>query len=361
MSGVQTVRPATSPAPSVSVLVPAYNARPYLREAVESLLAQTWRDLEVLVIDDASTDGTLQVLDDLHDPRLTLLCMTQNGGPSRARNAGLAHARGEFIALLDSDDVSLPQRIEKQAQLLRDRPEVGLVGGLVNTIDRRGGLVRHGTDAWCLDDEVLRPLLLFTNPIPVAFMVRRSAVPLHGFRPIYAEDYAFIADVAEHHELALIREPLVNYRLSPGGIMRTRLDEVARDALTTQRRLLDALGMPPEPYDPALMAALLHFGGQPPGALAFDRLLALRDWMRALQQVNGRTRRYPVAALAQASARIWDLVLLQATKQERLASSPRYLMQLWSFSARSARAVLRAKALAHGLINLFRRAPRAGT
>lgn len=360
MSGVQTVRPATSPAPSVSVLVPAYNARPYLREAVESLLAQTWRDLEVLVIDDASTDGTLQVLDDLRDPRLTLLCMTQNGGPSRARNAGLANARGEFIALLDSDDVSLPQRIEKQAQLLRDRPEVGLVGGLVNTIDRRGGLVRHGTDAWCLHDEVLRPLLLFTNPIPVAFMVRRSAVPPHGFRPIYAEDYAFIADVAEHHELALIREPLVNYRLSPGGIMRTRLDEVARDALTTQRRLLDALGMPPEPYDPALMAALLHFGCQPSGALSFERMLALRQWMQDIEQANARSGHYPPDALARAMARAWELVLLHATKLEGMRFGRRYAVELLLYRASLGRRSIRARALLHGLLNTVRR-PQAAT
>jgi GT2 family glycosyltransferase len=360
-SAVQSVREATSAAPRVSVVVPAHNLRPHLREAVDSLLAQTWRDLEVIVIDDASTDGTLQALDGLHDPRLTMLCMAQNGGVSRARNAGLARARGEVIALLDGDDASHPQRIEKQLQLLDARPSVGLVGSLVNTVDREGRLLRRGTDPWRLPDEALKPLLLFTNPLPTSsLMVRRSALPPQGFRLMDAEDYAFVADVSEQHGLALLREPLVNYRISPGGIMRTRLAEVARGALATQRRLLDAMGMPAEPYDASLMASLMHFGRQPPGALAFDRMVALRDWMRELQRVNDRTGRYPSALLAQACARIWDLVLLQATKQERLSSSPRYLRQLWSFSTSSARGDLRAKALVLGLVNLMRRAPATG-
>ncbi|MEW6706229.1 MAG: glycosyltransferase family 2 protein [Pseudomonadota bacterium] len=351
------IKPAACPTPRVSVIVPAYRVRATLREAVASLLLQTWRDLEVLVIDDASPEHCTEVLSDIDDARLAVLRLHRNLGLSGARNAGLAAARGEFIALLDGDDISLPHRIERQLARFAGQPRLGLVGCLVNRIDAQGRLVARASDAWRLPDAALKPLLLFTNPFPAVYMLRRSAIPPTGFRPMYAEDYAMAVDVAEHHEVALVHEPLVNYRVSPGGIMRTKLDQVARDALLTQRRLLAALGMPPEQYDPALMAALMHFGRQPPGALAFDRLLALRDWMRALRAANARTRRYPDDALAQACARIWELVLLHATKQERLAFGPRYLMQLWSFSVGQGRGSIRAKALAHGLMNVFRRTP----
>jgi hypothetical protein len=354
-AAVQVVRAAATPAPVVSVIVPAYNVRQHLREAVDSLLAQTWHDLEVLVIDDASTDGTLQVLEDLQDPRLTLLRLGANVGLSNVRNLGLARARGEFIALLDGDDVSLPQRIEKQLAVLRARPEVGLVSCLVNTISRTGQVVRTGTDTWRgLPDAALKPLMLFTNPVPVACMVRRSAVPAHGFRPIYAEDYAFTADVAVDHELALLREPLVNYRLSPNGIMASKLDRVAEGALDTQRRLLRGLGLPEQAIDPALLRTLAYFGRQPRGRLTLQWLLKLRAWFELVLSTNRSSRRYAQPMLESAAARVWDMVLLEATKLEGLVPGPRYVAQLWPYLLPRGRASMRLRSLAHATLNVAR-------
>jgi len=351
------VRSVKCAVPRVSVIVPAFNVRATLREAVQSLLQQTWRDLEVLVVDDASPDASHEALADVDDPRLGIVRLHQNAGPSAARNTGLALARGEFLALLDGDDVSAPHRIERQLRPFLARPGLGLVGCLVNRMDLQGRPIAQGTDAWSVPDSALKPLLLFTNPFPATYMIRRSALPAHGLRLMYAEDYALAVDVAQHHDVALLREALVNYRVSPGGIMHTRIALVSRDALLTQRRLLDDLGMPAEAYDASLMAALMHFGKQPPGALAFDRLLALRRWMEALEVANLRSRRYAPEDLALACARIWELVLVHATKQEGIAFSPRYLLQLWSFLASRGRGSIRAKALAHGMVNLFRRTP----
>jgi hypothetical protein len=349
------LRSASVPAPAVSVIVPAFNVRAHLHEAVQSLLQQSWRDLEVIVIDDASTDGTLQALDGVDDARLTVLRLQRNAGVSAARNVGLARARGEFVALLDGDDVSLPPRIEKQLQLLRQRPAVGLVSCLTNSISSSGQLVRAGTDDWRLPDAALKPLMLFTNPVSVACMVRRSALPAHGFRPMYAEDYAFAADVADTHELALLREPLVNYRLSPNGIMASRIDRVAEGALSTQRRLLLQLGLPEEAIDPRMLRTLMHFGRPTSrGQLTLEWLLRLRAWFELVLQTNRRTRRYEPAMLERVAARMWDMVLLAATKSEGLQPGGRYLLRAWPFLIRRGQAHMRVRSLAHSLLSVVR-------
>ncbi|HEX5473886.1 MAG TPA: glycosyltransferase family A protein [Vicinamibacterales bacterium] len=116
--------------PAVSVIVPAYEVEAYLGEAVESALAQTFDDLEVLVVDDGSTDRTPAIASELAavDPRVRLL-RKPNGGLSSARNLALAHARGEFVALLDGDDAWEPGFLQAQVGILRARPEVDVVTG----------------------------------------------------------------------------------------------------------------------------------------------------------------------------------------------------------------------------------------
>ncbi len=100
--------------PLVSVLLPLHNARPYVGAAVQSVLGQTLGDLELIVVDDASTDGSAEVVRSEfgHDKRVKILCSSANAGPGQARNLGLRHARGEWIAVLDADDVYAPSRLE---------------------------------------------------------------------------------------------------------------------------------------------------------------------------------------------------------------------------------------------------------
>lgn len=348
------VKPGPQAAPRVSVIVPAYNVGGYLREAVMSLLAQSWSDLEVLVIDDASTDDAVASLAELRDPRLAIHRLRRNGGLSAARNAGLALARAPYIALLDGDDTSLPHRIATQLGVLQARPEVALVGCLVNRTDAAGRLVSTGRDTWRLPDEALKPLMLFANPFPAVYMLRADAVPAHGFQPMYAEDYALAAEVAERHEVALVREPLVNYRLSPDGIMASKLERVAEGALVTQRRLLLAAGVAATAIDPAFLAKLMYFGRQPRGALSQAWLAKVRTWLQLVLHANDASARYPAQALRRAAARVWDLALLEATKAEGLRPGLEYMGRLLPFLAGRGDASLRMRCLAHSLLSIGR-------
>lgn len=103
----------------ISVVIPAYNREGTIREAVESVLAQTWTDLEVIVVDDGSTDATADVVEAIPDGRVRCI-RRENGGACRARNAGIDAARGEYVAFQDSDDLWLPEKLEKQMQALED-------------------------------------------------------------------------------------------------------------------------------------------------------------------------------------------------------------------------------------------------
>src|SRR5262245_39958720 len=116
-------------APLVSVVMPAYNGERFVVEAVRSILAQTFRDFELIVVDDGSTDRTAELVaaEQSRDPRVVVHRQPSNQGFRIALNAGCALARGELIARMDADDVSLPERFERQVAFLRAHPEVGVV------------------------------------------------------------------------------------------------------------------------------------------------------------------------------------------------------------------------------------------
>lgn len=111
--------------PQISVVIPAYNAEHTIRETIESVQHQTFSDFELIVINDGSTDRTLEILQSISDPRLKILSY-QNGGLSVARNRGISHATGEFIAFLDADDLWTPHKLELQLAALQQNPEAGV-------------------------------------------------------------------------------------------------------------------------------------------------------------------------------------------------------------------------------------------
>ncbi|MEI7967425.1 MAG: glycosyltransferase family 2 protein [Betaproteobacteria bacterium] len=125
--------------PTVTVVMPAFNAAATVRNAVQSVLDQTYRCLELLVVDDASTDDTLVVLNETarSDPRIRVLSMPSNGGAAEARNAGLRAARGELIAFLDADDLWLPNKLELQVPLFSDNATL-IVGSWYDAVSSTG-------------------------------------------------------------------------------------------------------------------------------------------------------------------------------------------------------------------------------
>jgi len=124
--------------PTVTVTVCAYNGEQYVRAAIDSILAQTFRDFELVVVDDASTDGTTEILKQYDDPRIQLLHNAKNLGPTRSFNRAWRAGTAPYVAHQDADDCSLPQRLELQVKYLDSHPEVGLLGSSAEIIDEEG-------------------------------------------------------------------------------------------------------------------------------------------------------------------------------------------------------------------------------
>ena len=180
-------------APRVSVVMGAYNGERFLRPAIESILSQTFRDFELIVIDDYSTDSTPRILREFKDARMRVLRNERNLGIAKTLNNGIAAARGEYVALQDHDDISWPTRLEYQVAFFDKHAQVGMVGSSCNVIDEVGTFVPHWPVEY--DDVKLRWALLWRCPFfHTAVMVRRRAIEeVGGYssdpRYRFAEDY----------------------------------------------------------------------------------------------------------------------------------------------------------------------------
>jgi len=208
----------------VSVVMSVYNGEKYLREAVDSILGQTFRDFEFIIVDDGSTDHTWTILQSYDDSRIVLLRNQENIGLTRSLNKGLAAARGEYIARMDADDVSLPKRLEKQVAYLDAHPEVGLLGTWVEIIGERGerlSVLRRPVDPLFITWSLLFDNCLVHSTV----MYRRSLVgKLGGYNPSrYAQDYDLWSRMSLETQIVKLPEVLVSWRSHPAGITAQKL------------------------------------------------------------------------------------------------------------------------------------------
>ena len=201
--------------PKVSVVIPAYNAMPFLSKTLDSVLGQTFSDFEVLVINDGSTDGTGAWVSALADRRVTLINQ-ENQGCAIARNTGVFVSNGDYIAFLDADDIWESTKLEKQVRILETRPNVGLVNTWISHIDGEGvSLEKLGTP----DSEgYVWESVIEENPIMCGStpMVRREcfeSVGLFDQSLRSAEDWDMWIRIAKKYEFAVVKEPLVRYRI----------------------------------------------------------------------------------------------------------------------------------------------------
>ncbi len=208
----------------VSVIIPTYNRRALTIRAVESVLAQTYPHFEVIVVDDGSTDDTIEYLSRIPDPRVKVLPIKHSGHPSIARNAGIEIAKGEYIALLDSDDEWLPPKLEKQVEVFTKLPATGMVCSDAYKIDLNGEEISlyHGKKLSAGYFTLNR--LLKSNPVICSSALIRkkifSDVGLfsHDFVFRAAEDYVFWLRMARSYPIYYLDCPLLNYRVTQDSL-----------------------------------------------------------------------------------------------------------------------------------------------
>ncbi len=220
--------------PAVSVLIPVYNGGKFFRAAVESVLAQTFRDFECLILDDGSTDESGKIADELarRDPRVRVI-HRENRGLVATLNELADAARGELLARMDADDLCLPTRFEQQVAFFEQHPEAVCAGcgyWMIDEADRTIAHIRVPTDDATIQQNLLRGHSPISHPTA---MIRASALRrLGGYRKAFypAEDYDLWLRLGELGALANLGEPLIRYRVHSGSISGQAAQGRQRDA-----------------------------------------------------------------------------------------------------------------------------------
>jgi len=205
--------------PTVSVVIPAYNRAHLVGQAIRSVLDQTYQDFEIIVVDDASTDNTEEVVKGFSDSRIRYLRHEQNYGAPWARNSGAEAARGEHLAFLDSDDVWYPQLLERQlAVLVSLPPAVGMICcGMIRKEGKSHTIRRPGTRGLTFDENLMHGKGICTS----SFVVRKTAFQtVGGFDVEFSsfQDFDFLLRMSAKYRVEAIDDVLLEYRLGEDSI-----------------------------------------------------------------------------------------------------------------------------------------------
>jgi len=283
--------------PRVSVILPFHNAANFVVEAVESVLKQTFTDLELLALDDGSEDESLALLEPIahRDSRLRLLPRPWRGLVATP-NEGMELARGEFIARMDADDICYPNRLERQVALLERAPSIGLCGTGTrifgnHTESYPHRLVNHEElDAWTpMGVPVAQPTVLFRRTLVDAGLRYRDSFT-------YAEDFDLWERMLRHTRAVNIPEPLLHYRHHDNNISERKAAQVLLNHLRITARRLQELDLDLSPTE---LRAFIGRGEHPEGAAG------LRKLYDQTFEANRTTNRYRDRSLAHALTSVY--------------------------------------------------------
>jgi glycosyltransferase involved in cell wall biosynthesis len=213
--------------PKISIVIPTYNRAHVLGRAIESVFAQTVSDFEILVADDGSTDATAALLESF--PERVLHLRQSNRGPAAARNLGMAAARGEYIAFLDSDDAYFPRNLEAHLEVFDRNPGAGLVYAGSEIVDAGGAFVKELRPRPGNRGRVLPQLLFFNFIMPSSVVMRRACYEYAG--PMneelhFAEDWLYWLRIAGRFSFDYVDAPLVRFQRTPGSASRRPLPDL---------------------------------------------------------------------------------------------------------------------------------------
>lgn len=227
----------------VSVVMSVYNEEKYIKDSIYSVINQTFSDWELIIIDDGSSDKTVEMIHTFQDDRIRLYCNEKNEGLIHNLNLGLSLATGDYIARMDGDDISEPTRFEKQVSYLDQHEDVVMTGCYVETFGNENHKWRPKNQAQILKATMLlRPVLAHPS-----IMFRRERIEKHEIRYHseykHAEDYKFISDVSQIGNLAVVEEVLFRYRIHAAQVTSKGNTVQAATADRVRKELLKQVGV----------------------------------------------------------------------------------------------------------------------
>lgn len=290
----------------VSIIMPAYNSEKYIGVAVESLLVQTFQDFEIIVINDCSTDKTVEKVSRFQDKRIKILHTPQNVGAAEARNLGLRYAQGKYIAFLDADDYAYPTRLEKQVSFLEKNAAIDLIGTWTEIANERGEAI----NTFCLSLPVnhLPIKLLFQNCFALSSVMMRNRFKDVNFDGSYApaEDYEFWTKLVGRANFAILPKTLIRYLEHSQGISKVKEDKMRENVkrIITQQVLKLEIEMSEREYELHQQIAHLEF------KTSREFLLLADSWLRKLLKANQKAKIYEEKNFALVLAEYWLKICL---------------------------------------------------
>lgn len=235
----------------ISVIMPVFNGQAYLASSISSILHQTWQHWELIIIDDGSTDSSVDIINRQTDSRIRLVQNQRRKGVAGALNTGLDLATGKYIARMDADDISHPERLTRQLTFLEDNPDISICGCWVNYFG-----TTHGLWSYPLNDENAKAKLLFSPPFAHPTVLMKAEVFADGTRYDeecgYVEDYELWVRLMNRYRFANLPTPLLDYRLHDQQVGR-RLNTHQKNATEQiQNRLFGQLELEPSQVERAI-------------------------------------------------------------------------------------------------------------
>jgi glycosyltransferase involved in cell wall biosynthesis len=292
--------------PHVTVLLPVYNGERFLADAVKSVLSQTFRDFELLVVDDGSTDGSATILESFTDPRIRVIKNEKRQKLAGALNRGIESARGMYIARMDADDVCMPERLAAQVGFMDTHPDIGMCGCWVRTI---GDHPSSGTIyKFPETHEEIKASLLFDNPFAhPSTILRKSFLDKYLLRfdgSYYpAEDYELWARALDCFTSANIARVLLQYRLHANSMTLSGQPEMDAQAARIITPLFAKLLISPSDDDIVFHRYVSTHRTAPEWIRG--SVNRAEKWLLGLVEANGHSGRYDQAAFTRAVEKVW--------------------------------------------------------
>lgn len=298
----------------LSVIMPVYNGQKYLKDAINSVLNQTFEDYELLIIDDGSTDSSVKIIQSIKDSRIKLLKNNENQGVAFTRNVGLSEAKGEYLAWMDCDDLIEPNRFQIQIDYLRENLEIGICGTALN----RFGEGKPRVSREYSDPEMIKSALLFYPAIrPATAMYRmnmvREAKLSYDTRLAVAEDYDFYFEASFHFPIKNLDDVLYHYRSSESSIMKVYSEQ--QQLMFGFHKIIYAkafkkLGIPDLEKN-----FRLHYSCSSSQLISsYSELTEILDWLLYLKEINSNIKLYQVESFNKVLASIFYFVCKKSSQ-----------------------------------------------
>jgi len=289
----------------ITVLMPVYNGEAYIREAIESILNQTFKDFEFLVIDDGSTDKSADIIKSYKDNRIRFVRNETNLGLIKTLNKGIDMANGEYIARMDDDDISLPKRLGKQRDFMQKNPEIGIVGSWIKLIGEQGRQGGRVIKYLSNPEEIKANLLFLTSLIHPSIMMRKNLIKENnlyynsGYK--HAEDYELWVRASKYFPISNIKEVLLLHRKYRKSVSETNSTAQKEKAEIIRIQQIKSLSI-----NPSKEELLIHQSIDKPQHYSIVDFIAKEEsWLQKLINQNRKINHYTEPHFSKVISRRW--------------------------------------------------------